>query len=278
MNVLIIGAGSGSFAIRGRQLGAALGARVTSTPSEADVTWADVIVLVKRAIHWFRDQAVRSGKAVVWDALDFWVQPSQNRLSPVDAGLLARRTAGEGVAIIGATKAMATALAGRYLSHHAWPGLSPVHARPHVRTVAYQGGAVYLGKWAAWLAEACAARGWQFVVNPPDLRVADILVAFRDGEWDGWICREWKSGVKFVNAIAVGRPILRQDSAASREVDPAGSVVESREQLEAALDAWADLSVRDAVVLRSRKRACDVTVDSVAQTYRQLLEAHACPA
>lgn len=278
MNLLIIGNGKGSWAVRGVQLGAALGARVTSSPSAADFVWADLIVLVKRAIHAYRDQAVRSGKPVVWDALDFWVQPAQNRLSQVDAVIQARRTSGEGVSIIGATHTMATALVGHYLPHHCWHGLSPTPAREQVRTVAYQGGVVYLGRWEAWLADACAARGWQFVVNPPDLREADILVSFRDGEWDGWICREWKSGVKVVNAIAAGRPLIGQDSAARRELDVDGSVVETREQLDGELDYWADPWVRASVVYRSLPRAGSFTVDAVAARYRQMLEAHACPA
>lgn len=278
MNVLIIGSGQGSWAMRGVQLGAALGARVTSTPVSADYAWADLIVLVKRAIYAHRDHAVRTGKPVIWDALDFWQQPSQNSLSQVPAVAAARHAAGEGVRLIGATQAMAAALGGTYLPHHCWHGLTPTPARREVRTVAYQGGAVYLGRWAAWLSEACMSRGWRFVVNPPDLSTADIIVSFRDGEWDGWICREWKSGVKVVNAIAAGRPLIGQDCAARRESIHFGSVVESVDQLGVALDYWADYHERAIVVEWATTRATRVTVEAIAAQYRTVLEGHACPA
>ena len=141
-----------------------------------------------------------------------------------------------------------------------------------------QGAAHYLGRWAGWVREACEARGWQFVVNPADLREADILVAFRDGQWDGWICREWKSGVKAVNAIAAGRPLITQDSAAVQEIRPAGSVVASPDDLGQAFDQWADVAARSVVAEVSRDRALAYRLESVATQYRMVLEAQACPA
>jgi hypothetical protein len=278
MNILIAGGGPGSWAIRGGQLGGALGARVVAHPSSGDYSWADVIVLVKRAISQFRDQAVQTGKPVVWDALDFWQQPTQNGLAVSDAIALARRLAGHGVTILGATQAMAAALGGHYLPHHAWPGLTPAPARASVKVVAYQGAAHYLGRWQGWLTKACADRGWQFVVNPRDLREADLLVAFRDGEWDGAICREWKSGVKAVNAIAAGRPLLTQDGAAVREIAPEGAIVETPEALGPALDDWADYGRRTFVAEVSRDRALPYRLASVAAHYRTVLEAQTCPA
>jgi hypothetical protein len=278
MNVLIAGVGAGSWDIRGRQLGGALGARVKQSPTRDDFAWADLVVLVKRAIGLFGAQAQASGKPVVWDALDFWQQPMQNTLREPDAVALVRRSAWRGLSLIGATNAMATAVDGVYVPHHAWPGLTPAPARPVVRVVAYQGAAHYLGRWAGWVREACEARGWQFVVNPADLREADILVAFRDGQWDGWICREWKSGVKAVNAIAAGRPLITQDSAAVREIRPAGSVVASPDDLGQAFDQWADVAARSVVAEVSRDRALAYRLESVATQYRMVLEAQACPA
>jgi len=276
MNVLILGLGAGSWDIRGRQLGGALGARVTADPTPDDIAWSDVIVLVKRAIAHFGDLARRSGRPVVWDVLDWWTQPAQNRLTAVEACTLVRRAAWPGLALVGATRAMADAIGGAYLPHHAWPGLTPAPARAHVRLVAYQGAPHYLGRWAAWVADACAARGWQFVVNPTDLREADLLVAFRDGPWDGWICREWKSGVKAVNAIAAGRPLISQDAAAIREIQPCGSLVETPEALGLAFDQWACPEARTLVADVSRDRALAYTLPSVAAQYRTVLERQAC--
>lgn len=274
----MIGVGAGSWDIRGRQLGAALGARVCVEPSRSDFRWAEVVVLVKRAIHTFGAQAKDAGKPVVWDVLDVWAQPSQNGLSEREALALVRRLGWPGLRLIGATQAMADAIGGAYLPHHAWAGLTPAPARPEVRAVAYQGAAHYLGRWAAWIADACGARGWQFLINPKDLREADLLVAFRDGQWDGWVCREWKSGVKVVNAIAAGRPLICQDAAAVRELAPFGAVVETQEALGTALDDWAAPDRRAFVADVCRDRSLSFRIESIAAQYRGVLEGCACPA
>lgn len=280
MNMLIVGGGKGSWEIRGHQLGAALGARVTSGPEPSDWAWADVIVLVKRALTTWGAQARKTGRPVVWDALDFWMQPAENDLAPTDAVRLTRQmaTLAHPAILVGATQAMARAVGGAYLPHHAWPGLAPLPARETVSVVAYQGNAAYLGRWAGWLTEACRRRGWRFQINPDDLREADILVAFRDGPWDGWICREWKSGVKLVNAMVAGRPVIGQASAAWAELDPAGTVIETPDALEAAFDAWSPSAPRQAVAEAGHAHAARFALDAIAARYRALVEEVACPA
>jgi hypothetical protein len=278
VNLLFVGVGSsGSWAIRGHQLGAALGGRVTNAPTSADWAWADLIVLVKRAILLYGRQARDTGKPIVWDALDFWAQPDQNGLDVPSAVRLARdvsRAAAPNL-VIGATRRMAEDLGGVYLPHHSWPGLTPSPARAKVSVVAYQGNVQYLGEWAPRLREACRVRGWRFIVNPDDLREADILVAFRDGPWDGEVCRAWKSGVKFVNAIAAGRPIISQRCSARSEILPIGAVVESPADLAAALEHCADKYRREeAAVLTAPMYGSTV----VAGRYREILEEVACPA
>jgi len=106
-------------------------------------------------------------------------------------------------------------------------------------------------------------------VNPPDLSKVDILVALRDGPWDGWICREWKSGVKLVNALAAGRPVLTQASAAWGEVQPVGSVLASPRDLDVALDLWADREARRETARMSQTAA--YTLSTVADSYRTML-------
>lgn len=273
MNLLIIGSGKGSWEMRGQQLGAALGARVTSTPSEADRRWADVVVLVKRAgLQWC--QWVRqAGKPLVWDALDCWSQPAENRCHEAQARrlLMLQIATIQPTLTIGATEAMAEAAHGVYLPHHSWAGLVPTPARETVTTVAYQGNPQYLGAWHGALRRACADRGWTFTVNPVDVSGADILVAFRDGPWDGWMCRQWKSGVKAVNAIAAGRPLMTQPSAAVDELPVIGSLIEAPSDLGDAFEEWADYAARDAVVRFCRGAAPSFAVDAVADQYRHLL-------
>lgn len=273
MNLLFVGAGKGSWAIRGQQLAAALEARTTEAPRAADLAWADLVVLVKR--HGARHAAtVRgAGRPVVWDALDCWRQPWDNALpeAAARAALGAQRAAVAPALALGATQAQAEALGGAYLPHHAWRGLEPAAARQEIGLVGYQGNPAFLGLWGGCLAGACARRGWRFVVNPPDLRAADLLVALREGPWDGWQCRAWKSGVKLVNALAAGRPVLTQPTAAWREIGPPGSAVETEADLEAALDAWRPRAARDAAVLACARLARAYTLDAVAAEYRRLL-------
>src|SRR5262245_26042910 len=273
-HVLIIGFGPGSWTMRGEQLGAALGARVAAVPLARDLAWADVVVLVKRAGPLFAATVHRAGRPLVWDALDFWAQPGANASSETTARALLRAqlTAVRPTLTIGATRAMTDAIraagcAAAYLPHHCRIGLTPAPVGAHVHTVAYDGNALYLGRWARWLTQACSRRGWQFLINPPDLRVADLVVAFRDGPWDGWMCRHWKSGVKAINAIAAGRPLLRQPCAGSSELAAPGSDLEEPQHLDDVFDAWASHDARLSAVQPRRA----VSVEAVAAQYRDLL-------
>lgn len=275
MNLLMLGYSTkaGSWDIRGKQFGEALGARVTSTPTPADWQWADLAVVVKRCEPRFGPDARRYGVPIVWDALDCWSQPSENGLDEAAARqtLAAHLRVIRPVLTIGATQAMAEAADGAYLPHHSRPGLEPTPARDRVEIVAYEGNAAYLGRWLETVSLACAKRGWRFVVNPPDLRDADILVAFRDGPWDGWMCREWKSGVKLVNAIAAGRPIITQYSAAVRDIKPPCWIVEEASELDYALDYWTALDWRAQVVTDCRDLAPRYRLEHVAADYARIL-------
>jgi hypothetical protein len=272
MNLLMVGAGKGSWQIRGHQLGDALGARVTSTPTDDDFKWAHVCVLVKMHGARWADQARKFGVPIVWDALDCWRQPTDNAASPAAAlvELQAQVARVKPFLTIGATRAMADAVDGLYLPHHPWESLKPSTPRSVVTTVAYQGGAVFLGRWRTALEQACARRGWLFVINPVDLGAADIVVALRDGVWDGWMCREWKSGVKLVNAMAAGRPVVTQDSAAWRELQPEGSLVSSLSDLDTALDRWEMFDTRLEAVRPATVRPFRLL--QVAEQYRQMLQ------
>lgn len=273
MNVLIVGSGKGSFAMRGQQLGAALGARVVHEPAATDLHWADVVVLVKKFGALFASRVHRAGKPLVWDALDCWKQPAENQADASRAMALLTHQVRviKPALVIAATEAMAEACGGVYLPHHSWAGLVPTPAREVVSVVAYEGNPLYLGSWRSTLERACQARGWRFVINPPDLSQADLLVALRDGPWDGWICREWKSGVKVVNAIAAGRPMLTQDTAAMRELQPCGSVIATVADLETALERWTPVAERAAVVADARGTAPDYTLPAIAAQYAAIL-------
>ncbi len=274
MKVLIVGNGKGSWQMRGLQLGAAIGARVTSYPTRDDWAWADVAVLVKRVAHTFAPLAHAAGIPVVWDAVDFWRQPADHNLGRVGAVDLLERNLKviQPALAIGATRAMAEACGGVYLPHHSWAGLTPTPARERVELVAYEGNPIYLELWNDRIAKACAARGWTFVLNPPDLRQADLIVSFRHGVWNGFLPREWKSGVKVVNAIAAGRPLIAQDSAARRELNPPGSRVEQDfPDLDAAFDTWASFEARSAVVSICEGLSPQYRLEAIAAQYQALI-------
>ncbi len=232
------------------------------------------MILVKRAGRAWAGVAHAAHVPILWDALDSWRQPADHALHEAAAvTLLGReRDAIQPALTIGATAAQAAALGGIYLPHHSWPGLEPSPARIAIQTVAYQGNAAYLGRWLGWCSAACGARGWRFVVNPPDLRAVDLLVAFRDRPWDGWICRQWKSGVKISNAIAAGRPILTQDTAAAREIGAPGSIVETEADLRAAFDTWTDYTARAEALDRSWMLAPTYRLSTVAAAYHVILD------
>jgi len=236
--ILFVGEGAGSWEVRGRQIGKALGARVTTQPTRDDWRWADLVILVKRAVDTWGATAKAVGVPAVWDVLDYWRQPEDNQ-RPADAciaDVLQRRDRYRLAGLIGATQAMADDIGGVYIPHHARPGLAPVAPRGRVKVVAYEGTKKYLGSWLNALTAACEARGLQMAVNPPSLAAVDVVVAFRDGKWDGWACRRWKSGVKYVNALTAGKPVLTQDTAGYQEIRPVGLMISAADQLGAALD------------------------------------------
>lgn len=272
MNVLIVGHGNGSWIMRGQQIGAALGARVRSQPSEDDWRWADVAILVKHAGRQWAPQAHRFGVPIIWDVLDCWRQPDENVWS-VEQGkafIAALQALIRPVAMIAATQRMAQDIGGVYIPHQCRLGLRPTPPRERVQTVAYDGQKKYLGRWHDVIEAECQRRGWTFVINPPNLSEADILVAFRDGRWDGPLCRAWKSGVKYVNAICAGRPIVTQSTNACQELQPEWSLAEQVDDLAGAFDVVSDLDVRRSA---SQDVAEAFSVESIAMhCYRPLLE------
>ncbi len=269
--ILFVGSeGRGSWKMRGQQMARALKARATQEPTADDWAWAQVVVLVKRAGVTVR---VPRSIPVIWDALDFWAQPDDNGKPAIDlieqAGWAAVN-AGASM-IICATEAMARDI-GRigtlYIPHHCRLGLVPTPIRRAAKVVAYDGNTRYLGAWQRALEAACARLGVAFEINPKDLSQVDALVAFRDGRWDGWACRQWKSGVKYVNAIAAGRPILTQPCAAFDEIQPVGATISSRDEVERALAVILDEETRAKAYARGCASASSYTVRAIAEHYR----------
>lgn len=266
--VLFIGGEKGSWEVRGRQLAKALGGRATQQPHGTDWAWADVAVFVKQGLQKWQHEA-RRGRPLIWDALDYWQQPQDNGHDRAWFIADALRRA-DGRHALAATQAMSKDTGFLYIPHHSRPGLVPSPPRRRLEVVAYEGRVKYLGKWNRLLEQACVRLRARFVINPTSLAQADVVVAFRDEPWDGWACRQWKSGVKYVNALAAGRPVVTQPSAGFDEIQPVGIQLNEATTLDGPLQqAW---EFREMAYDVGRRRAAEFSLDAITKQYRRLFQ------
>lgn len=207
MKILFTGRGtSGSWQIRGVQLGAALGADVQPMVSK---TSADVVVAVKRIPDPLL-AAIR-GSYVVWDVVDAWPQPRGNDWSAelCQAWLDSEFARIKPNAIIAATNKMADDCARfgvpvLWLPHHHRPGIEANPIREKIQTIGYEGAENYMAPWLPVIEADCRKIGAKFVINPRQLADLDVVLALRGST--GYAPRNWKSGVKLANAQGSGTP------------------------------------------------------------------------
>lgn len=268
---------SGSWVIRGEQLGKAIKAKVQTDPR--DFSTFDLAVVVKRP-RISTVQAVHAARIpLVWDIVDAWPQPEGNywdrrtslRWLESEIAWIKPR------AIVAATEVMANdcydcgfqapVLA---LPHHAWPDRPRNSIRKFVSTVGYQGGVQYLGAWRKVLEAQIQPRGWKFVVNPATLAEIDIAVALR--EHIGYAARSWKSNVKLANAQGSGTPCVLPRAAGYIETARGGEYwADTPDELVGAFDALTSHKTRREV--SGQLLASVLTLEEVAYTYREWLEA-----
>lgn len=224
--ILFTGRGSsGSWAIRGEQLGGALRGNVC--PAAEVIPPCDIAVLVKRPSGGLVARLHASGVPVVWDIVDAWPQPLGNDWDRETCMAWLRQSVEtiRPAALVAATEQMARdceefGLPVIALRHHARPRQEINPIRERVRRVGYEGEPNYLGPWRHRMERACQARGWDFVVNPPKLADLDIVVALRHAV--GYAAREWKSGVKLANAQGSGTPCILNRAAGYTETASGG--------------------------------------------------------
>jgi hypothetical protein len=214
MSILVTGKGtSGSWVIRGQQLGAAVGATVIKNADQKTMSQFDVVIAVKRVSDFMLADLASSGTPWIWDVVDAWPQPDGNAWSRQRAvewlRMEIRRLRPDGI-IFPTTRMMEDAdFVGpcMVLPHHANPKYVTMAniIREDVKTVGYEGAPHYLGKWRAAIDRECSVRGWHFIING-DLEECDIGVALRDVE--GYPSPSWKSNVKLANLQALGIPAI----------------------------------------------------------------------
>lgn len=215
--MLITGRGtSGSWSIRGVQLGEACGATVKPRATLADCQAADVIMVVKRLDETLLANVRASGKPWVYDALDCYPQPecATWQRSEAITWVQKRIKLLAPSAVIWPNRRMREdcdiGLPGLVLPHHHRPGIKRNPVREQVQVVGYEGQSAYLGGWRPVLEDECSRRGWQFTVNPANLADLDIVVAMRGGEAECYASGHWKSNIKLANAHGSGTPFVGQ--------------------------------------------------------------------
>jgi hypothetical protein len=265
MRILVTGKGgnSGSWKIRGEQLGSALGATVKPLATHAEIAAHDLTVVVKRTPKSVIDSL--KWRRWVWDMVDFYPQP--------EASAWTRREAVEFVrdrirqlqptAVIWPTARMREdcddGRPGLVLPHHYRPGIERNPIREQVRTVGYEGRPEYLASWESVLVNECESRRWKFVANPRSLAELDIVVAFRCGKWDGYVQRHWKSNVKLANAHGSGTPFVGQvESGYEETASGAEYWAEDPRGLAVAFDWLESQSAREQVSDRFQRSAYSV--------------------
>lgn len=132
MNILVTGRGtSGSWQIRGAQLGREIGATVQ--PQANSFKGFDLVILVKRPTTDILNRIRQRGLPLVWDVVDSWPQPQGNVWSEQQAKewLYKEIDTIKPVAIVAATEQMADDIRGfptLTLPHHAGQGKEPIRS------------------------------------------------------------------------------------------------------------------------------------------------------
>lgn len=266
---------SGSWQIRGEQLGAAIGADAVLRASK--VKGYDLAIVIKRPPADLLTRLRMAHVPIVWDIVDAWPQPDGNSWgkSSCVEWLRSELEAVNPQAIVASTSRMAVDVieAGAkvpvlWLQHHARPNQEVNPIRQRVMTIGYEGGEQYLGERRTWLETECARRGWNFVINPPSLSQLDIIVAFR--HLIGYAATHWKSNVKLANAQGTGTPcVLAREAGYEETASGAELWADTPQELREALDTLAPYAVRKE---RSQKLlAAAPTLDVIASRYRTWL-------
>jgi hypothetical protein len=260
---------SGSFVIRGEQLGHAVGGAVQ--PNALDVAGYSLAVIVKRCGDVL-PRLQRADVPIVWDVVDAYPQPIGNTWRREECAAWLRQQIGviKPVAVVCATQAMRddVSLPSIALPHHHRPGIEANPIRETVRIVGYEGGEQYIARWRRVIEAECKRRGWVFVVNPKRLADVDIVLALRDQ--DGYAPRHWKSNVKLANAQGSGTPIIASRELGYLETSSDGEAwADTPAELSAAFDRLTDHDER--LACARKLKACAPSLKNIANTYRQWL-------
>lgn len=278
MRILFTGRGtSGSWKIRGEQLGGTLGAVVLPNAGEHAIRQADIVVLVKRPGPDLIPILKKLKKRWVWDVVDFYPQPActkWGREKSVD-WVKKQIKAFNPTAVIWPNARMendcATGCASSVIYHHYNPSVVLRSLRADIQTVAYEGSPKYFVRWGKIISQLCAERGWELVINPGPNVSRDVMVAYRDSAFNGYAQKHWKSNVKLANAHAAGIPFVGAvedgylETATGREF-----LCDTTEEIAAAFDSMQSVDKR--IAMRKAYLDSRIPISLVATQYRAFLE------
>lgn len=218
MKILVTGKGSsGSWAIRGKQLGQAIGADVRAMATDA--RGYDLAVVVKRTPPEVMQAIRKADIPWVLDVVDMYPQPACVGWTLKEGVSWVRKRIADLApsAVIWPCKRMmddcAMDLPQKVLYHHHRPEIRENPIWEKVSRIGYEGDARYLEGWRPKIEQECDRRGWTFVINPNELRDIDIVLAVRGDKWNGELIPRWKSNVKLANAHGSGTPFVGQEEA-----------------------------------------------------------------
>ena len=274
MNILVTGRGtSGSWQVRGLQLGHAIGAIVQ--PQANSFKGVDLVVLVKRPTPDILNRIRQRGLPLVWDAVDAWPQPQGNSWTEQQAKdwLYREIDTIKPVAIVAATQQMADDINGMptlTLPHHGRTGQGMNPIREKIQRIGYEGSEKHLGRWSHDLAQECRKRGIEWVVNPQKLTDLDIVIAVREAT--GYAPMNWKSNVKLANAQITGTPCILAKEAGYVETASGGEMwADDMQSVSRAIDYLEPRTRR--LAASSLLKSKDVTIQTIASKYKRWLSA-----
>lgn len=277
MKFLFTGRGtSGSWAIRGAQLGQAMGARVVPMASLEDCRWADVIVVVKRVHPELLQRIRQSGRPWLYDIVDAYPQPlcgiwgeSESR-----AWLKEHLAALKPDFIIWPNDRMKADASGggAVIYHHHRPQIRRNPVRSEIKRIGYEGAPSYIEGWMPAIKRQCERIGAEFVLNPQHLADVDVVLALRDKNHAGYPQRMWKSNVKLANAHGSGTPFIGLPEPGYQETATGCEYWATNcDELGTALDWLESQSAREQV--SERFLAAAISIDKVAEQYKSWIEA-----
>jgi hypothetical protein len=216
MKLLFTGKGgkSGSWQIRAREVGEALGATVKAHSTLEECQAADVIVVVKRITPQLLANIRASGRPWVFDTVDFFPQPDctvwsrEQTIEWVRGRLDFMQPTGVVFANQRMQQDIGWAGPQTAIYHHHRPGIRINPIREKIQTIGYEGAPQFIEGWEAAIGEACADLGCAFTVNPRELADLDVVLALRGPRHNGYAQQHFKSNIKLANAHASGTPFI----------------------------------------------------------------------